>query len=290
MPAELLRTHKMSIHLQVNSTLLIVYLSTVALSAFQGACGSFPTSRMQDSPKQQLLQSPCNCSSNVQAALRVFTWQGVGKEGDGGIDDIKLSQKPHIYVRYSACLGLANQLYSHITALALAARLGADLFLAPATHRSSFKHAFNSADAQWKTAATSTILDVDSIISFWRQRGVTIHRVSHCTLLWACNCDNMLSTACSASWKIFSFVQAPYKNNTVLSSPKGGVESQLVVHPDLQIALGTPAFAPMKDICSHVHTNIARSLNTFRMRNAKRNAEAVLVEFACVFHMLQTVR
>ena len=66
---------------------------------------------------------------------------------------------PHMYIRYSACLGLANQVYSHIIALALAARMGADVILAPATYRSSFKYAFNSEEAEWKTAPASTLLD-----------------------------------------------------------------------------------------------------------------------------------
>ena len=181
----------MGIPLQMGRKLLILYVSSIALSTVQGVDVSYHALRMRASKEQHFLQLPCNCCLSAPAALKVFEWQGDNDKGNGGSLNFRIPRpskksvvkaETHIYIRYAACLGLANQLYSHITALALAARTGADVILAPATYRSSFKHAFDSADAQWTTASTSTILDVDSIIAFWRQRGINIHRVSHGTL------------------------------------------------------------------------------------------------------------
>ena len=74
--------------------------------------------------------------------------------------------------------GAANQLYSHVNLFAVAARLGAEVVLPPVVHRSSFEHAYDSAEANWTLAPTSSILDVDQIIAFWRARGITVHRVT----------------------------------------------------------------------------------------------------------------
>ena len=73
--------------------------------------------------------------------------------------------------------GLGNQLYSHINVFAAAARLGAEVVLSPAVYRSSFQHAFDSVAANWTLAPTSSILNVEAIIAFWRARGITVHRV-----------------------------------------------------------------------------------------------------------------
>ena len=97
----------------------------------------------------------------------------------------------------------------------------------------------------------------------------------------------------SAPWNLSCIpcpVQAPYVNSTAILNSTRGVQSQVLVHPDLQIAMSTPAFAPMKEICDHIYANVASSLERFRLDHAKEDAEAVLVDFACVFHMLQTIR
>lgn len=83
-----------------------------------------------------------------------------------------------IIVRYTARLGLANQLYCHITAIALAVRLRAELILSHSAYRSSFEYAYDSSQTQWTLTATDTILDVEHLISFWGRRGLTVHRVS----------------------------------------------------------------------------------------------------------------
>lgn len=95
--------------------------------------------------------------------------------------DIKASARKadvRIIVRYTARLGLANQLYCHVTAIALAVRLKAELILSHSAYRSSFEHAYDSSLTQWTLAATDTILDVEHLISFWGRRGLTMHRVS----------------------------------------------------------------------------------------------------------------
>ena len=184
------RRSETSLPQQMNRRLIFLYLSSVALTIIRVTDASPKALWLHATHNRQIAQRPCNCSFKTQAALKVFERRGDGDKEISGPKSSRLSRpstksvkaSPHIYVRYAACLGLANQLYSHIAALAVAARTGADLILAPATYRSSFKHAFNSADAQWRSASTSTILDVDSIITFWRQRGITVHRVSSCTL------------------------------------------------------------------------------------------------------------
>ena len=81
------------------------------------------------------------------------------------------------------CLvGLVNQLYSHIAALALAAHLGAEVILPPAAKRDSFEHYFSvfkeRNEVLWSAGPLESLLDVDHLISFWAKRGMTILRVS----------------------------------------------------------------------------------------------------------------
>lgn len=86
-----------------------------------------------------------------------------------------------VLLRYTACTGLINQQYSHIAAFALSAVLGAEIVLAPAVKRDSFANYFSTFKDQnevsWTAAPLSSLLDVDSIVSFWQQRGLLVHRV-----------------------------------------------------------------------------------------------------------------
>jgi len=83
-------------------------------------------------------------------------------------------------VRYTACTGLINQHYSHIAALALATRIGADVVLPPAAVRDSFGSYFHMAadknEMAWSAAPLDSLLDVDALVTTWRERGVTLHR------------------------------------------------------------------------------------------------------------------
>lgn len=83
-------------------------------------------------------------------------------------------------LRYTACTGLINQHYSHIAALALASRIGADVVLPPAAVRDSFGSYFHMAadknEMAWSAAPLESLLDVDALVATWRARGVTLHR------------------------------------------------------------------------------------------------------------------
>ena len=89
-----------------------------------------------------------------------------------------------VLLRYTACTGLINQQYSHIAAFSLSAVLGAELVLAPAVKRDSFANYFSTFKDQnevsWTAAPLSSLLDVESIIHFWQQRGLVVHNVSLC--------------------------------------------------------------------------------------------------------------
>lgn len=78
-------------------------------------------------------------------------------------------------------IGLVNQLYSHIAALALAAYLGTEVVLPPAAKRDSFAHYFSMVkeqnEVQWSAAPLEDLLDVDHLISYWEQRGLRLSRV-----------------------------------------------------------------------------------------------------------------
>ena len=88
-----------------------------------------------------------------------------------------------VVLRYTACTGLINQQYSHIAAFALAAVLGAELVLPPAVKRDSFAKYFSMDKTQnevsWTPDDLDTLLDTEKIIRFWKDRGLTVHRVRH---------------------------------------------------------------------------------------------------------------
>ena len=61
--------------------------------------------------------------------------------------------------------------------------LGAELVLAPAVKRDSFANYFSTFKDQnevsWTAAPLSSLLDVESIIHFWQQRGLVVHTVRY---------------------------------------------------------------------------------------------------------------
>ena len=86
-----------------------------------------------------------------------------------------------VLLRYTACTGLINQHYSHIAAFSLSAVLGAEIVLPPAVKRDSFAHYFSvfkeHNEVKWTPAPLDSLLNVDKIVDFWRDRGLTVHRV-----------------------------------------------------------------------------------------------------------------
>lgn len=85
-----------------------------------------------------------------------------------------------VLLRYTACTGLINQHYSHIAAFSLSAVLGAELVLPPAVKRDSFAHYFSvfkeHNEVKWTPAPLESLLNVDKLIDFWKNRGLTVHR------------------------------------------------------------------------------------------------------------------
>ena len=113
-----------------------------------------------------------------------------------------------VMLRYTACTGLINQQYSHIAAFALAAVLGAELVLPPAVKRDSFAKYFSMDKTQnevsWTPDHLDTLLDTEKIIRFWKDRGLTVHRVSPTRIMpapgahaWAHQMSHNFAGSCS---------------------------------------------------------------------------------------------
>ncbi|KAL4423751.1 hypothetical protein ABPG75_001052 [Micractinium tetrahymenae] len=90
-------------------------------------------------------------------------------------------QRPHprILLRYMACMGGFNQLYSHVAALTLAAALGADVVLPPALARETYDSKSDplhrkTETMQWHAAPAESLLDVARIAQAWRQLGINV--------------------------------------------------------------------------------------------------------------------
>lgn len=77
----------------------------------------------------------------------------------------------------SAGKGLVNQFFMHIASLMFAKALGGELVLPPAVHRTTF-----NATASWHMAPVASLLDVNHITEYWREKGVVIHVVSELTI------------------------------------------------------------------------------------------------------------
>lgn len=99
---------------------------------------------------------------------------------DKGRSEGRLYKRVRVLLRYTACTGLINQHYSHVAAFALAATLGAEIVLPPAVCRDSFAHYFSvfkeKNEVQWSPVPLDSLLDVEHIISYWKQRGLVVHR------------------------------------------------------------------------------------------------------------------
>lgn len=102
-----------------------------------------------------------------------------------------------VRLKYIACGGLCNQLYSHIHAFIIARALGADVVVPPALRRSSFGDIVSSRtnltkeerkmQASWLFEPVDSILDVERMAQYWAARGVTVRRVRAgvAAALWA---------------------------------------------------------------------------------------------------------
>ena len=68
--------------------------------------------------------------------------------------------------------GLTNQLMGHLSALLIAQEVGAGVVLPPVFARDAF-----AGDAAWEVAPTESLLDVDSMATYWAHRNLRIHKV-----------------------------------------------------------------------------------------------------------------
>lgn len=70
--------------------------------------------------------------------------------------------------RYTACGGLFNQHYSHVSALTLAVKLGADVIIPHAVQRQSFDQYFNQDPTKnqvlWTSAPFSSLYDTEKLM------------------------------------------------------------------------------------------------------------------------------
>ena len=86
-----------------------------------------------------------------------------------------------LYKRYCTVMlydpsgGLINQLYTNLAAIMLARATNAELVLAPALHRDSFNS--HMTETVWHAAPSESLLDVQAIKDYWRDRGLLIHTV-----------------------------------------------------------------------------------------------------------------
>ena len=72
--------------------------------------------------------------------------------------------------------GLINQLLCHVAAFMLAVSLKYEILLPHALSRSSFNVTWE--EQRWQKEPLDTLLNIDSIVRYWRHRGIIVHKVS----------------------------------------------------------------------------------------------------------------
>eukprot|EP01025_Chloroclados_australasicus_P029867 TRINITY_DN2984_c1_g1_i1.p1 TRINITY_DN2984_c1_g1~~TRINITY_DN2984_c1_g1_i1.p1 ORF type:complete len:520 (-),score=-1.73 TRINITY_DN2984_c1_g1_i1:147-1706(-) len=92
----------------------------------------------------------------------------------------RLYRRIKVVLRYTACAGLMNQQYSHISAIALAFAVGAEVVLPCSVKRESFEQYFHTDPSKnklrWAPALLEDLLDVEYIIEYWKKQGLIIHK------------------------------------------------------------------------------------------------------------------
>ena len=110
---------------------------------------------------------------------RKSSWEHYVRHGRG---ELRLAAPLRIVLKYTVQQGFSNQLYCHISALTLAARLKAEIVLAPAQMRNSFEHYELLTGAgwqptEWTDVPLNHIIDVQKLHEFWAREGVMLHEV-----------------------------------------------------------------------------------------------------------------
>lgn len=98
--------------------------------------------------------------------------------------DVLATPKPlpfRLVLRYTVCGGLINQQYGHISAFAVAQALGAEIVLPLACYRESFNQRYSLNNElnsmHWHSAPLETLMDVERLITTWKQWGFIVHKV-----------------------------------------------------------------------------------------------------------------
>lgn len=154
---------------------VVTYLFVLACTALYCASASTPSSRGAN-----------DLNSAAAAAVQLgISWSGLQQPAR--------RSNPRIILRYMACMGGFNQLYSHVAALTLAAALGADVVLPPALARDSYDRRVDPMHPEretvkWHAAAAESLLDVARIAHTWRQLGLEVQSVSRRHAAWVFAC------------------------------------------------------------------------------------------------------
>jgi hypothetical protein len=90
-----------------------------------------------------------------------------------GLQQRRLYKRVPITISYTATWGLCNQLFSHLSLLAVASAFSnATLVLSPAYSRADYQGTWN-----FRKEPVETLLDLDKMASYWAPRGVAIKTV-----------------------------------------------------------------------------------------------------------------
>jgi hypothetical protein len=87
----------------------------------------------------------------------------------------RLYRRIPLFLSYTATWGLCNQLFTHLSMLAVAAHMNATLVPSPAYSRSSFSTLLGNEG--FKREPLCSLLDVDRMAAYWAERGLRITQV-----------------------------------------------------------------------------------------------------------------
>lgn len=126
---------------------------------------------------ERVVRSPALASikrdTEVPNALKpqVASWLRGGSKGSDR----------RIILRYTACGGLVNQHYSHISAFLVALVLKAEVVFPNACYRNSFGLHYdmdaNRNKMEWFLAPAETLWDVAAVQELWKRTGIKVYKV-----------------------------------------------------------------------------------------------------------------
>lgn len=186
------------------------------------------------------------------------------------------STPKNITLQYSACFGLSNQLYSHISALLLAWLLKADVVFPPAASRDSFAKRYNRHkniyETEWLKVDPHEVWDIDALRSFLATQSVTLleapEDASIPDMAKAETAFPVYSVPCAKHTKcnIFNFTAGmlyrAYPADSLVSAIKSAIEQ---VHVPVVLNLPCTFFA-IRTVGYEAYTHIIASNLKFSQR------------------------